>query len=57
MKRQCRRVVWLSPEPRYSWDLGSCDMAAYSRLCDRVEVVRDVEGLASTVRALSDVLA
>lgn len=57
MRRQCRRLVWLSPEPRYSWDLGSCDMAAYSRLCDRVEVVRDVQGLDSTVRALSDVLA
>jgi uncharacterized protein with von Willebrand factor type A (vWA) domain len=57
LRRQCRRVVWLSPEPRYSWDLGSCDMAAYSRLCDRVGVVRDVQGLESTVRALADVLA
>jgi uncharacterized protein with von Willebrand factor type A (vWA) domain len=57
MKRQCRRVVWLSPEPRYSWDLGSCDMGSYARLCDRVEVVRDVQGLESTVRALADVLA
>ncbi len=57
VRRQCRRVVWLSPEPRYSWALGSCDMPAYSRLCDRVEVVRDVEGLEETVRALADVLA
>ena len=57
IKRQCRRLVWLSPEPRYSWNLGSCDMPAYSRLCDRVEVVRDVQGLESTVRALADVLA
>jgi len=57
MRRQSRRLVWLSPEPRYSWDLGSCDMGLYSRLCDRVEVVRDVQGLDSTVRALADVLA
>ncbi len=57
MRRQCRRLVWLSPEPRYSWGLGSCDMAQYARLCDRVEVVRDVQGLDSTVRALADVLA
>ena len=57
MRRQCRRVVWLSPEPRYSWNLGSCDMPAYSRLCHKVEVVRDVQGLDSTVRALADVLA
>ena len=57
MRRQCRRLVWLSPEPRYSWALGSCDLPAYARLCDRIEVVRDVQGLDSTVRALSDVLA
>ena len=57
MKRQCRRLVWLSPEPSYSWALGSCDLGAYSRRCDRVEVVRDVQGLDETVRALSDVLA
>ncbi len=57
MRRQCRHLVWLSPEPRYSWTLGSCDMPHYSRLCHRVEVVRDVQGLDSAVRALSDVLA
>ena len=57
MRRQCRRLVWLSPEPRYSWALGSCDMPLYSRLCDRVEVVRDVQGLERAVRALADVLA
>lgn len=57
MRRQCRRVVWLSPEPRWSWGLGSCDLPSYSRLCDRMEVVRDVQGLDSTVRALADVLA
>ena len=57
MRRQCRRLVWLTPEPRYSWTLGSCDLPAYARLCDRVEVVRDVSGLDSTVRALADVLA
>ena len=57
MRRQCRRLVWLTPEPRYTWALGSCDLPLYSRLCDRVEVVRDVQGLDDTVRALSDVLA
>jgi uncharacterized protein with von Willebrand factor type A (vWA) domain len=57
VRRQCRRLVWLTPEPRYSWGLGSCDLPAYARLCDRVEVVRDVQGLDSTVRALVDVLA
>ena len=57
MRRQCRRVVWLSPEPRYSWSLGSCDMPSYARSCHRVEVVRDVQGLDSAVRTLTTVLS
>lgn len=57
IRRQCRRLVWLSPEPRWSWGLGACDLPQYARLCDRVEVVRDVQGLDDTVRALADVLA
>ena len=57
MRRQCRRMVWLSPEPRYSWALGSCDMGLYAPLCDRVEVVRDVRGLDTVVQGLEDALA
>lgn len=57
MRRQCRRLVWLTPEPRYSWGLGSCDMPAYVTLCDRVEVVRDVSGLDGAVRTLAEVLS
>jgi uncharacterized protein len=57
IRRQCRRLVWLTPEPRYSWGLGSCDLPAYRTHCDRVEVVRDVTGLDETVRTLADVLA
>jgi len=43
--KAARRVVWLTPEPRYSWALGRCDLSLYEELCDRVEVVRDTNGL------------
>ncbi len=40
-----RSVVWLTPEPRYSWRLGRCDLPLYEPSCDRIEVCRDVRGL------------
>ena len=43
--RRARETVWLTPEPRYSWGLGSCDLPAYAEYCDRVRVVRDLSGL------------
>jgi uncharacterized protein with von Willebrand factor type A (vWA) domain len=43
--RRARSTIWLTPEPRYSWTLGSCDLPAYSEHCDRVQVVRNVRGL------------
>lgn len=43
--RRAREAVWLTPEPRYSWGLGSCDLPAYAEFCNRVRVVRDLNGL------------
>lgn len=45
MTRRVRETVWLTPEPRYSWGLGRCDLPLYAPLCDRVQVVRDLAGL------------
>ena len=50
--RQVRQVVWITPEPRWGWHLGSCDMPLYEQVCNRVEVVRDVNGLASVAEGL-----
>jgi hypothetical protein len=50
--RHARQLVWMTPEPRWSWTLGGCDMPRYARLCDRVEVVRDVADLAAVAEAL-----
>ena len=45
MTRRARETVWLTPEPRYSWGLGSCDLPAYATYCSRVHVVRDLTAL------------
>lgn len=47
-----RRLVWLTPEARWGWALGGCDLPLYERLCDRVEVVRTVEDLAGVAESL-----
>ncbi|GAA1890411.1 VWA domain-containing protein [Lapillicoccus jejuensis] len=53
MTRRVRETVWLTPEPRYSWALGRCDLPLYAEHCDRVQVVRGLKGLdlASTPEA------
>jgi hypothetical protein len=43
--RRARETIWLTPEPRYSWALGRCDLPAYAEYCNRVRVVRDLTGL------------
>jgi uncharacterized protein with von Willebrand factor type A (vWA) domain len=43
--RRARETIWLTPEPRYSWGLGACDLPRYAEYCDRIRVVRDLTGL------------
>jgi uncharacterized protein len=43
--RRARETIWLTPEARYSWGLGRCDLPAYAEHCDRIRVVRDLAGL------------
>ncbi len=43
--RRARSTIWLTPEPRYSWALGRCDLPAYAEFCDRTQVVRGLRGL------------
>ncbi|MHC1558819.1 VWA domain-containing protein [Actinomycetospora sp. C-140] len=43
--RRARETIWLTPEPRYSWGLGSCDLPQYAEFVDRIRVVRDLTGL------------
>ena len=52
--RRARQVIWLTPERRNMWRLGRCDLPRYAGFCDRVDVVRDLDGLD---RATDDILA
>lgn len=48
LTRRARETVWLTPEPRFSWGLGGCDLPSYAEFCSRVRVVRDLGGLHRT---------
>ncbi|WP_236790808.1 VWA domain-containing protein [Amycolatopsis sp. GM8] len=45
ISRRARETIWLTPEPRYSWGLGGCDLSAYAEYCGKVRIVRDLSGL------------
>ena len=51
--RRARQTIWLTPEPRRTWRLGSCDLPRYAEFCDRVEVVADLAGLEHTAQQMS----
>ena len=50
--RHARRVLWMTPEPRWGWRLGSCDMPRYEPVCDAVEVVRTAADLGTFAERL-----
>jgi uncharacterized protein len=49
-----KQLIWLTPERRTMWRLGHCDLPRYAEFCDRVDVVRDLDGLD---RATDDIVA
>jgi uncharacterized protein with von Willebrand factor type A (vWA) domain len=53
ISRRARETIWLTPEPRYSWGLGHCDLPAYAEHCDRIRVVRDLSGLELTANEMA----
>ena len=50
--QHARQVIWITPEPKWGWNLGSCDMPLYEQVCNRVEVVRTVDQLAGVAEEL-----
>jgi uncharacterized protein with von Willebrand factor type A (vWA) domain len=52
--RRGKQLIWLTPERRNMWHLGRCDLPQYAELCDRVDVVRDLDGLD---RATDDIMS
>jgi uncharacterized protein with von Willebrand factor type A (vWA) domain len=55
--QHARQVIWITPEARWGWSLGSCDMPLYEKICARVEVVRTVDQLAGVAEGLVKVRA
>jgi uncharacterized protein with von Willebrand factor type A (vWA) domain len=51
--RCARETIWLTPEPRYSWGLGGCDLPDYAEYYTRVRVVRDLTGLETAAQEMA----
>jgi uncharacterized protein with von Willebrand factor type A (vWA) domain len=52
IRMRARQLIWLSPEPRGSWGLGSSDMPLYEPVCHRALVVRNLAQLGEAADAL-----
>jgi uncharacterized protein len=50
--QHAKQLIWITPEPKWGWSLGSCDMPLYEKICDRVAVVRTVDQLAGVAEEL-----
>ena len=37
MYERCKRLIWLNPEPRNSWQVGDAEMRRYSAYCHQAE--------------------
>jgi len=37
MYERCKRLIWLNPEPRNSWNVGDSEMQRYAAYCHQVE--------------------
>ncbi len=56
LARRAGETIWLSPEPRRYWALGSCDLPGYAAYCDRVYVAANLQGLEQVTERLADQL-
>jgi uncharacterized protein with von Willebrand factor type A (vWA) domain len=52
IRRRAKQLLWLSPESRGSWQMGSCDMPLYEPICHHTEVVRNLQQLGQITEKL-----
>ena len=52
IRRRARRLLWICPEPRYSWGSADSDMPLYARRCERVAEVTTLDELEGIADAL-----
>jgi uncharacterized protein with von Willebrand factor type A (vWA) domain len=49
-----KQTIWIEPEPKWGWTLGSCDLPLYQPTCNRVWLVRTVDQLAGVAEVLDE---
>ena len=55
MRKKCRKLYWLDPEPRGYWDTGDSIVSEYAPYCDGVYEVRNLRQLQKFVADVIDV--
>ena len=53
IRRRCRRLVWIVPEPVFLWGSGDSAIGAYAPLCDRVIAAPSPQALAAAAADLA----
>lgn len=51
LRRRCRRLVWLTPEPEGAWRFGHGEMQRYADRCDHAATIRSIPDLAALVES------
>jgi uncharacterized protein with von Willebrand factor type A (vWA) domain len=54
MRRQCKELIWITPESQAAWGFGDSAMHDYEGHCDKVVVARSLRGLQRVVDDLLD---
>jgi uncharacterized protein with von Willebrand factor type A (vWA) domain len=49
---RCKRLIWLNPEPRSTWDMGDSEMKRYAVYCHQVEECNSLMHLERVVSRL-----
>jgi uncharacterized protein with von Willebrand factor type A (vWA) domain len=52
IRRRARRLLWICPEPRWSWGTGDSEMPLYAARCHRVATVATLDELEEVADAL-----
>lgn len=52
MYDKCKRIIWLNPEPKISWNVGDAEMKKYAPCCHQVEVCNSLMHLERVVSNL-----
>ena len=52
LRKKCRRIIWLNPEPLVFWDKGDSDMRLFRKYCHEIRPCQNLNQLWAFVEDL-----